>query len=127
MSKQVIIENYIIENDEKVHNISIDDKIINNIQIPPLTKLTLCGDPNLNGDSMQIKNNNDIAIIVNKDEINKILPKILSLKLENQQIEGFSEGSVRDICFYTCSNFSYLNLILCGVLVFIIYKLFNTQ
>ena len=97
-----------------------------NISLPPFSKLTLFNDINFKGKNISITNSNDITINIDEKNVqNSDFSVIKSVQLESISSEGFSENTVRDICLYTCSNFNYMNLILCVVLIIIVYYLFN--
>jgi hypothetical protein len=110
---------------DKISKIETHIVYPNNIKLPPFSKLVLYDDINFKGDNVSIQNNNEMSInIDSRDVKNNKIKIVRSISVEPVATEGFSENSVRDVCLYTCSNFNYMNLVMCMALIAILYYYF---
>jgi hypothetical protein len=119
------IGDMIFKTGDKISKIEKPIVYPNNIRLPPFSKLVLYNDDNFRGDNISIHNNNEMSINIDaRDVKNNKIKFVKSISIVPVAIEGFSENSVRDVCLYTCSNFNYMNLVLCTVLTVILYYYF---
>lgn len=125
MEDIVQIGNVVFKRGDTVSKIQSDIVYPNNIILPPFCKLLLYDETDFKGNIVTIQNINEMNIRIDlKDIKNNKLKVIKSISIEPAVTEGFSENSVRDICLYTCTNFNYVNLIMCVALIAILYYYF---